>query len=266
MPYKAIFLDLDGTALCDNHQLCPDLLPIIAQLKERDVEVVFSTGRSFASSKQYADAVGGTRYIINYNGAYVFDFHNEQILTQSVLPQKVVEQTQIFAQRFALDPIYFHNDTLYSYDEGLPNDIYEGEQFVQLTAETNWSKKTFTKTLFIAPKEEIFHLRQRAIEFFPNATIVTSADNYLEIMPLNVDKSLGVKAVLQALNLTPADAIAFGNQLNDLAMLKAVDQGFIVENAPPLLKEKIPSTHHLGDNNRAAVARKLDQIFQLNYF
>ena len=69
MTFKALFLDLDGTSLNDNNSLSPALQEILTTLKAKGIHIIFSTGRSFAGSLPFAKAIGGTEYIINYNGA-----------------------------------------------------------------------------------------------------------------------------------------------------------------------------------------------------
>lgn len=263
MPYKAIFLDLDGTSLNSQHQLSPLLIAVLQRLQEQSVEIIFSTGRSFASSQKYAHEVGNCRFIINYNGAYVYDFKEQTPLSDLTLPQEIVQDILTFSEKSKKTPIFFHNNTLFSFEPAMPSDIYEGESFVQLHEATNWEKKRFTKALFIIDPRRIESMRQRAIELFPHASIVTSADNYLEIMPKDVDKSVGVKNVLKRLSLTPQDAIAFGNQLNDLGMLKSVAKGYVMENSPQLLKDSFPQSRHLGTNDEDAVAHKLIELYQL---
>src|SRR5699024_2925306 len=87
MTFKALFLDLDGTSLNDNNSLSPALQEILITLKQKGIQIIFSTGRSFAGARPFAKAIGGTEFMINYNGARVFDFKNEKILHQATLPK-----------------------------------------------------------------------------------------------------------------------------------------------------------------------------------
>lgn len=50
------------------------------------------------------------------------------------------------------------------------------------------------------------------------------------------DKGLGVKKVLEYLNIDKKDAYAFGDGLNDLEMLEAVGESYAMENGNPKLK------------------------------
>lgn len=85
----------------------------------------------------------------------------------------------------------------------------------------------------------------------------------LDVTPPGIDKGSAVRDVLAYLNLTPDDAIAFGDGMNDLPMLTAVRHGYVMANAPDLVKAAVPGLEVVGTNEDDGVATKLVELFDL---
>ena len=75
-------------------------------------------------------------------------------------------------------------------------------------------------------------------EKFPQLNIVRSSDILIEIMNKDVSKAKGIEVLLHYLNMISAQAIAFGDNYNDLDMLKFVGRGVVMQNAPEEIKNK----------------------------
>ena len=265
MTFKALFLDLDGTSLNDNNSLSPALQELLTTLKAKGIHIIFSTGRSFAGSLPFAKAIGGTEYIINYNGARVFDFKNERVLHEATLPKPVLKQVFDFSHAYEYPPIFYHNNVIYTKD-GIPHHYTcPGERFEILHPHHDWVNETLTKALFVLPEEELTKHLDIAYDFFGDASVSTSSSTYLEIMPKGINKSIGAKHVLEALSLDPRHCVAFGDQLNDSELLAMIEHPFIMGNATPALIEQFPD-RVIETNLNDGVAKKLDQLFELRYF
>lgn len=265
MTVKALFLDLDGTSLNDNNALSPALQKILTILKTKGIHIIFSTGRSFAGALPFANAIGGTDYAINYNGARVFDFKNERILHAATLPKQVLKRVFDFSQQYQYPPIFYHDNVIYTKD-GIPHHYTcPGERFEVLHPHHDWINETLTKALFVLPEDELRMHLDIAYDYFSEASVSTSSSTYLEVMPKGINKSIGVSHVLEALNLDPKYCAAFGDQLNDLEMLSLVEHPFVMGNATPQLKAQFPD-RVIETNMHDGVAKKLDHIFELNYF
>lgn len=67
-------------------------------------------------------------------------------------------------------------------------------------------------------------------EAFPELAITTSGPVFVEINARGIDKGRTLGLLCERLGLSIADAIAFGDAGNDLAMLKAAGLGIVPEN------------------------------------
>lgn len=54
------------------------------------------------------------------------------------------------------------------------------------------------------------------------------------------DKATGIRALYGALNITPAEAMAFGDNYNDIPMLDAVAHPYLMRSAAPALRSRYP--------------------------
>lgn len=94
--------------------------------------------------------------------------------------------------------------------------------------------------------------------------VAPSATYCLDIVPSDVSKASALQHVLDKLDLTMDDCIAFGDGLNDVELLSSVGKGCIMGNGNPRLKKLLPHLEVIGRNDDDAVARKLSEIFDMD--
>ena len=95
-------------------------------------------------------------------------------------------------------------------------------------------------------------------EKFPQLNIVRSSDILIEIMNKDVSKANGIEVLLHHLNMTPEQAIAFGDNYNDLDMLDFIGLGVAMGNAPDDVKKIAFAVTE--DNNRDGIYKFLRKI------
>lgn len=95
-------------------------------------------------------------------------------------------------------------------------------------------------------------------EKFPQLNIVRSSDILIEIMNKDVSKANGIEVLLHHLNMTPEQAIAFGDNYNDMDMLNFVGLGVAMNNAPKDVKQMANDV--TDDNNHDGIYRFLRKI------
>lgn len=72
---------------------------------------------------------------------------------------------------------------------------------------------------------------------FENLNVVRSAPHLLEIMDKTVSKAAGIEILLRHYNFTIEEAVAFGDNYNDIEMLKYIPQSVAMKNAPPEIQK-----------------------------
>ena len=92
----------------------------------------------------------------------------------------------------------------------------------------------------------------------PGLTVVQTAPFYLEVIPSDVNKGVGLRAACEAARLTPAQAAAFGDSENDIEMLRLAGLGVAMGNAEATVKAAADRvTLSNNDNGIAAVVKAL---------
>ncbi|WP_267498035.1 HAD hydrolase family protein [Bacillus sp. REN16] len=78
-------------------------------------------------------------------------------------------------------------------------------------------------------EEKFEHIK----EIHLSSVNVEGMKNCRDVIREKFNKGVAVKAVLAALHLSPEQAVAFGDGMNDKEMLSAVGSGFAMGNANP---------------------------------
>ena len=73
-------------------------------------------------------------------------------------------------------------------------------------------------------------------EFKDQAKMACAGDMWMDCMASGVNKGEAVKLLQESLGILPEETIAFGDQLNDMEMLKQAYYSFAIGNARPEVK------------------------------
>ena len=94
------------------------------------------------------------------------------------------------------------------------------------------------------------------------STITYSKRNYLEILPVGVNKAKAVAALSQFLGLDLSEVAAIGDGLNDLEMLSEAGFAIAMGNASDRLKAAADVV--VRSNDEAGVAQAVEEILTRN--
>ncbi len=237
--YKIIFSDIDGTVLDNNHQVLPSTTNAVQQLCKKQFPFVLVSARMPKAMRTITNEIGVTIPLISYGGALVMD-ENKNILYDNRMTLKdtseIIDEIQ---SRWGNDVTinYYADDDWYAEDVSCFAVVRE-EKITSVNAE----QKAFddllkenilpNKLLCITTPEVCEEMEKALSSKYGNLQIVRSSPILLEIMNDGIKKSQGISVLLKHLNLKTEQAIAFGDNYNDVDMLKAVGLGVAMQNAP----------------------------------
>ncbi len=95
--------------------------------------------------------------------------------------------------------------------------------------------------------------------FDGDAAIYRSKREYIEITPKGVSKSAAMRELCRIYGTSAERTLAFGDNYNDLDMLKAAGLSVAMGNAPEEIKAACGMT--TGDNNSDGIYSALTKIF-----
>lgn len=260
---QIVFSDVDGTLLNDKHEITPLTKKAIQELKIKNIPFVIVSARSpsgiLSIFKKYD--IQGT--IIAYSGALIMDDQEHIIYSQSMEVQYAIDMIK-YIEKDHLDLSW----CVYSYDQWLVKDcqdprIKNEENIVevkshQITINQLSQLSAIHKILCICNPQETLSIKQKLKERFPHCTISQSSNCLIEIMDCDVHKGLAVKKLCELWKVPLANTIAFGDQYNDLEMLKTVKYGFVMENAPVDIQRQV--NNKTLDNNHDGIYHALVKL------
>ncbi len=93
--------------------------------------------------------------------------------------------------------------------------------------------------------------------------MVYSTPQCLEVMNKGVSKANALEELTERRGYTLKDCLVFGDGMNDFEMLKQAGKGCVMGNADPRLKKALPNNEVIGFNKDEAVARYIQEVFDL---
>lgn len=263
--------DLDGTLLDASAHISPETARMFNSLTDRGVEIAFITARTPATVEPIAAGLRGLMPSVMMTGAAIWDFAARKYLKVHYhRPDEALKINEIFLRHgvgafaYTLPP---GTNTLRVYHPA--ESLTEIERkFVE--ERTLNDLKTFSLATPLPPGAEnhtvLFFAMGSASDMQAVADEVNSAtscsaswypDTYhpglalLEIFTAGVSKAAGLEELRR---LTGAGrVVAFGDNLNDIPLLRAADRAVAVDNAHPQVK--LAAHEIIGPNTSDAVIR-----------
>ncbi|RRK10120.1 HAD family phosphatase [Lactiplantibacillus garii] len=262
-----IALDLDNTLLTSDKTISLRTERALKQLHAAGKRIVLCTGRPIKAIQPFLKQLGLNQpgdFSITFNGGLV-----QQNTTGDVLARTSVSKADIRplfdhaqASGFHLDVIdltqvYSIMDLGKSPYEEFINGLmpFKNVNFADLPADDQFGKVVSAGN---DAKEVQAALPASITDFFH---VVPSRRTLLEFLPPHTDKSSGLKSLLGHFNEGFDNLMAFGDEENDLGMLKAAKVGVAMANAIPAVKAA--TTHATLSNDEDGVAVFLEKYFEL---
>ncbi|MCH4888229.1 HAD family hydrolase [Acidaminobacter sp. JC074] len=252
--YKLISLDLDGTLFNDQDQVSKRNMTAIKSCHQNNIETVVATGRPprFTFGRVPEDLLGG--YCICYNGAMIF--YNQSIIHEINMDDKLVKEIiqMVETMDVSIKVSIESNDKIYcnfNLRDLWPKIDYEPIE--------NIDYKKVCKILIMNQESLDYDKLQKQFGHLCNM-IQTDHGRLIEIMPMGVSKYDAIKWVADKEAICIKEIIAFGDDLNDLEILKGVGLGVAMENGHTKLKEV--ADHITLSNVEDGVAACLEDIIR----
>lgn len=236
------FSDIDGTLLNAEREPSPALIAEVARLTANGIPFILISSRMPEAMTWIQDKLGISGLpLVAYNGGLVMV--DGKAVHSETIPLIIVRAVHEFRYKTKLSIQLFHADEWY----------VESMDFYALREENNtrvsptvrkmkdtimdWKKRGDIgahKIMVMGEPGEIDAITGQLTRVFGDRLhLYRSKDTYLEIASKNISKRTGIEQLLAAKypGRTLADCIAFGDNYNDIEMLKSVGLGVAVANA-----------------------------------
>jgi Cof subfamily protein (haloacid dehalogenase superfamily) len=243
MRIDLIAIDLDDTLLRADLRISDGNKRALARAAAMGIRVILASGRNVHSMRAYAEELGllgPGDYMICSNGAEILHSASGRVLDERRLDPPLCREIAR-----AID------------ERGFPWQVYE-EGIIHLSEANSWaledSRLTGQPGILIEDREEFFSrgllkfvvpgdasrikalLPELGALFAGRAAVLTSKPYFLEVQAPGADKGAALERLAGMLGLPMSGAMAIGDAMNDLGMVRAAGYGCAPANASPEVK------------------------------
>lgn len=259
---KIVFSDIDGTFLNDEHEVGAEHAAAVRGLLARGIPFVLVSARMPEAIYPITDGLGLERLpIISYSGALALAADGTELASVTMERRVTARLLAIITARYPEVAVnYYAGHSWYvedasnervQFEVSITGVQPEVESFATLIAEEILPHKL----LIMADPAVCEQAESELGAEFPELNVVRSAPFLLEIMMASVSKASGIAAMLAHFGLTRDDALSFGDNYNDLAMLEYTGTSVAMANAPA--RVQAAATEVTASNNDAGIYQYL---------
>lgn len=266
MKYKAICTDIDGTLLNSERDLSPRLKRVIQSFSPQIPMILASSRMPDAMRHLLRDLQRPSEPLIAYNGGFVLDGLGN-VLDSVIIPLDLVDKILSLTQKSSVHVSLYQGENWYEpvADNWAAREIQNtkvqpiwksGEEVLNL-----WSKENLGahKVMCMGDASEISWLYDALhLAHGSSLHLYRSKDTYIEIAPRQISKASALQLVLEkCFDFGMDQVVAFGDNYNDIELLKAVGWGVAVANARDEVKAVAQeiTLHHREDGVAATLER-----------
>jgi len=241
MEIKIVFSDIDGTFLTESKTVTAKTEQAVKNLLANDKKFVLVSARMPEAIYPITEKIGVKIPIISYSGGLVLT-DDEKILHDKKIPCDATRNILLELKNYLDISINYYSGRKW-FVEKIDSRVQNEMNITSATAElANFSelldKNILPNKILIMTEPELCKRMERELsKKFTNLNVVRSHATLLEIMDKEVSKAAGIKILLNHYNFEIENALAFGDNYNDVEMLKFVGCGVAMGNAPADIKK-----------------------------
>ena len=272
MDIRLIAFDLDGTFLDDNKHIPPANLRALERAAEKGALLVPATGRICAGLPEPLRTLPFMRWYITANGSYVYDAKEDRAVARAEVELgRALEFYEAADEMGVLYDCYQDNwgyMTQWMRDEALrtiPNPHVR--TLISTLRSPVPELKAFLREkgggvqklqLYILDHEQRVRALEELPKRFADLSFSTSMPFNIEVNAQNATKGQALRTLCDALGLDIRQTMAFGDDTNDLDLLRMAGLGVAMENANPAVKAAADVI--TGTNNAAGFAAAVERF------
>src|SRR5256884_7237790 len=217
------------------------------------VTVVLATGRMFKSSLRYAEPLGLTGPIINYQGAVVRKIASGEVWYRCELTVAMQQRVLAFAEPRDWHVSAYVDEQVYRARARPEADLYAKIAMVPYEVVgplSTWVRQDSTKMVLVDldPADVPRRIAELTAWMGDEGRVTRSLDWFVEVVNPQVSKSRALAMVADRLGIARAEAGAIGDNLHDQDMGSWAAFGVAMGNAPEALKASASYvTGRIGD-------------------
>lgn len=232
MDYKIVFFDVDGTLVnYEDGRIEESTRIAIEQLINKGIHIVAATGRPLSMCQDLRNI--GIETFITANGAHVK--YQDQVIHKMPIAKEIVHAVKAFTEN--------NKHSLSFFTEQLSMNNVQEQETLKAMRET-LSLHEFPVINEDISTQEVYlmclygdeDIEKKYTSKFPHLLFKRWHPYITNVLQHDISKSIAVQAVLDYFDLSPEEALAFGDGDNDIDMLEQVGFGIAMGNGSEALK------------------------------
>lgn len=264
---KLIAFDIDGTLITDDLKVLDQTKNIIKKIKEKGIQIVLCTGRSFNGFYWIREELGLVNfddYSITCTGAFVRQNATGKALIKKVLNKNQAEEILEKLDDDRIDATIHTRDILYNKVQNPNKHFINDQQKMRMPWLRYESLEDIdldlARVCFEADTKVLDEFEKRhKTDFEKSFRYMRNDINIIEILNKYAGKSAALKALAKMLDLEMENVMYFGDGANDVKSIKAAGVGVAMANGRSAAKEAADFV--IGDNNEPSIANFLKEYF-----
>ncbi len=257
---RLIAVDMDGTLLDENGRVPTELWPLLDDLRERGILFAPASGRQYATLRREFGSHGDHMVFIAENGTYVV--RDEQEVSSDVIDPSLVSRVVTAAQGIAQDSgvVLCGKRSAYIARDDAPfrAEVDKYYASVQVVADLATVDDDILKIAVFDFGDAERTTAPALARFRDEMQVVVSGAHWVDIMNAGVNKGRALRRLQEALGVTPAQTVVFGDYLNDLEMMDAAEHSYAMANAHAEVAAR--ARHRAPSNRDHGVIRVLERL------
>lgn len=265
---------MDGTFLNDRHEFDQLLFAQVLELCEKsETQFAVASGSQYARLvQQFRDVAHSISYICQ-NGSSVYI--GDQLISSSQISQKAISDIIVSISSSLEDCVrqYIYLGLESAYVINLHTELvsevkkyYPSLKVVNDISDIYQKHKDTILGLALVSNDMLSatNFVQHVREVIPNGySCLSSGFNFFLVQKNDVDKVAGVRSLQQYFGINSEDTFVFGNNYNDIGMLKSTNNAYVMLNSPDEMRDEF--TVLQKTNNQSGVQCKIISILKANF-
>ena len=266
--------DIDGTVLNSKIEMSPNTISSLKKLKDKNFNIIFASGRMYASMRyiieKYVPFLKGYSPLIAYNGTYIVNHDLKTLFEMGIKKELAVDcinflkSKNIHVQAYINDKLFVdaNNEKIKNYSKHASVGYHVVDN---LTDYIISSTHPPLKLLIIESPEKTDKIKRELKEKFNNElNVFSSFDTYIDIIPKNTTKGLGIKRLSEYYDFDLNKCYAFGDSQNDVSMFEIINNSYAMGNAKDEVKKFAKNVTFSNDED--GISHAIEKILNDYYY
>jgi len=262
-PIRLVALDLDGTLVGEDLVLRPRVSDAVRRARAAGVQITIVTGRMFQAARPFAERLGITGPMVNYQGAAIYDVSSGAVLRETPVRSDVTHDVLRWANEHGVHAQCYADDTLFveainRYSKRYTDLAKVEPVLVPSLLEAFATRRTIKIVLVTdSDKADGILAAMRAL-LGDRAYLTRSHVDFVEVVDPAVNKGEALAFVAEHYGVALDETLAVGDAWNDVPLIDAAGIGVAMGSGPPELFAH--ADHVVGDVAHDGLAEAIDRF------